>query len=142
MITPPAKSSKCRNHNQKNFCWSKKSKRSANLRVSEMLFLEVVLDETAPDTVSHQDCAPALSEGVNVFISTLIRMRYPRTSFVAAEYVAMSFSQFWTLPLNSPPRKSEFHHWLVSQAKSSPCFESTSVGNAPNDVQCCVRRGG
>ena len=32
--------------------------------------------------------------------------------------------------------------WLASQAKSSPCFASASAGNAPNDVQCCVRRGG
>ena len=29
--------------------------------------------------------------------------------------------------------------WLVSQEKSLSCFESTLVGNIPNDVQGCVR---
>ena len=119
----------------------------------------VVPDERVRDTgmlgglALRLNSTCALSEDVNVFIKNADQNGVSKDFFCGGRtFGSVVLTNLEVV--NNSAEQVGFHHsahecealvydfWLEPQAKSSPCFESASVGTAPNDVQCCVRRGG
>ena len=98
--------------------------------------LHCFFDAPAILTVTY-DCDDGLQESFQWQPDYLAGLFFPFLEFVTQR----SAATVWYHHFVQKCQASVAKRWLLSLAQFSPCFFSTSVGNAPNNVQVCRRRG-